>query len=94
MKTVDVLIKARNIIKRHGWTQGTMGNCERGFCAIGALSRAGAGDIPDRAERYLDAAIGMSTVRFNDTPGRLKGEVILAFDKAIKNAKRRHIWGD
>ncbi len=96
MNTVEVLKKARNRIIRKGWTQGVFHSAEGAYCAIGALSLANTSvNTQERAERYLAAAIGgCSVIDWNDTPGRLKGEVILAFDQAIKNAKRRHVRGD
>ncbi len=108
MKTVDLLVKARRVLLRHGWTQGTYRDREGQFCATGAIRKAAGLTTPfgcvawdpmppavARASKYLANAMGVDyAARYNDTPGRLKGEVILAFDKAIKNAKRRHPLGD
>ncbi len=117
MKTVDVLIKAREYIAS-GWRRGAY--CDWGeagengccYCALGAIGMAQPGIYPSprlhdgtvrrypestRAYEYLmrvvytEHRVGVSL--WNDAPGRTVGEVLAAFDQAIKNAKRRHING-
>lgn len=98
MNTVEVLKRARNRIIRNGWTQGRYRDGVTGaYCALGAIlgQFGGMAGPTTRAEKYLMGVIGGTTISiWNDTPGRLKGEVVLAFDQAIKNAKRRHVRGD
>jgi len=99
MKTVDVLRKAKNLIKRYGWVQGRMGSKDVGFCTLGALN--GVSPMPTllgahRAREYLKAAIAINYTpihEWNDRKTTSKGLVLSVFDKAIKNAKRRHING-
>ncbi len=38
-------------------------------------------------------ALDSYIITFNDAPGRTKSEVLKAFDRAISNAKRRHLNG-
>ena len=106
MKTVDILVRARRYLKRHGWRQGMLRGHDGSVCALGALYFGGGVKSNDtanhryvanqrkRAIRYLEAVTAPGVHGWNDLPGRLKGEVILAFDRAIKNARRRHINGD
>ncbi|MDD5374457.1 hypothetical protein [Acidithiobacillus sp.] len=100
MKTIDVLRRARRRILRNGWGQG-MYRVHGAYCALGAIrlgprGKLDLGPATNRAEGYLANVVGQNRpiAMWNDTPGRLKGEVILAFDRAIKNAKRRHPKGD
>ena len=115
MKTVDVLIKAREYIVS-GWGQGAY--CNRAdekdekdcyCCALGAIGMATPGCYPNvraskkypentPAARYLNQVVspdrlGMCIAAWNDAPCRTLDEVLKAFDKAIANAKRRHING-
>ncbi len=98
LNTVEVLKRARNRIIRNGWVQGQYRNVEGAYCALGAILHGTPiiGGQITKAEQYLMGVIGENTTvsHWNDTPGRLKGEVVLAFDQAIKNAKRRHVRGD
>ncbi len=106
MKTVDVLIAARKLIStERKWLRGILCEDGRKFCAIGAIDAVGApGHTRRSAERYLDAVTG-SPILFSDRPMRQRimdfnddynvshSDVLAAFDKAIKNAKRRHLFG-
>ncbi len=108
MKTVDILIKAREYILS-GWRQHAY--CNTGekktcFCALGAIGMATPGLYPNRldsvhypeetkAAQYLGRVVGLNGIAsWNDEPGRTVGDIVTAFDLAIKNAKRRHINGD
>lgn len=99
MKTVDILIKAKNIIETFGFTKHTFGSEESGFCAIGALNHL---SVPSKrywtAMRYLSHAVQNRTgngsiALFNDSPVTSKEDVLDLFAAAIKNAKRRHSNG-
>lgn len=87
------LLHARELIDKHGWVQGVYGNPEKGFCIIGAISRACwddgvtfetqtamEGDLQRHAPGYE------SLVAFNDAKGRTKEEVLALFDRAIQEA--------
>src|SRR4051812_6916470 len=111
MKTVDVLIKARELVMT-GWTQNRY--CSTGktcFCALGAIGMVCPGTYPgvDAAEdkdgksnypegtlaaKYLAAALpvgNFGVASWNDAPGRTVGEVVQVFNRAIANARRRHL---
>ncbi len=97
MRVVDVLVKSLNYLKRHGWTQGLLEDEDGRVCALGALyysNYRASHKTRLNATRYLAAVTSPGVWGWNDTPGRLKGEVILAYEKAINNARRRHIKGD
>jgi len=74
-----------------GWSEGRA--CS--FCAMGALWRvAGGAELPEATgilERALDgvgAWPGMSVISFNDSPYRLKEDVLKLYDVAIEIAGR------
>lgn len=96
MKTVDILIAARKKLVKYGWVQGHYGCEDDGFCALGAIFNA-SGDnasyTENTAKKYLEAVVGGSIPNYNDNPHRTKADVLAAYDKAIKNARRRHISG-
>ncbi len=99
MKTVDILIEARKLIA-NGWATGTGHRIKGGrhhFCSLGALDRV-AGASSERAKAYLLAVINDGSFTeiagiavWNDRSS--KKQVLAGFDKAIKNASRRHING-
>lgn len=87
MKPSTVLKKARKLIER-GWCRYTKSRRFRvdgpmHYCAIGAIEKAG-GNTEHRD--ILRQAIGSGIVRFNDSDGRKKADVLRAFDRAIKLA--------
>lgn len=101
MKTVDILIEARALIVA-GWTRGVLHNNYGGkdrFCSLGALDAVGySNGVPIvNAERYLRRVVGgndgVRIAEWNDDKKTSKKDVLLAFDRAIKNARRRHING-
>ena len=88
MDVHEVLVAARNLIDREGWTQNHYGRPGRGFCVYGACGAAehgsalcgGYGPAEDVMRKVLGAP---QLAAWNDTPGRTKAEVLAAFDKAI-----------
>ncbi len=105
MKTVDVLVQARELIAAGGLAK--LNFEQRGaYCTLGAIRRI-IGPIESfwysdtRPGRYLRAAIAengydrsLGIPSWNDAPSRTKEEVLAVYDTAIKNARRRHIRGD
>lgn len=77
--------RAADIIKRHGWTQGSYGNHDRGFCIWGALLEAFPEPLPmgtfyevvDDLEREIQ---GGRLPHWNDEPDRTKEQVIAALE--------------
>lgn len=99
---LKILIEARRAIAEIGWTQELYARDGRGyechprnvdavcFCSIGALVRASDGSEAGylEAETVLSQAMGGFIIPFNDEPGRTKGEILAAFDRAIASAER------
>lgn len=85
MRTRDVLREAAKVIEKYGWHQNDYGNESQGFCAIGALSKAGPLADIDTAIRALQKHVRrLSIADWNDKPGRTKEEVL----KALRGAAR------
>lgn len=84
----EALIKARALIKDHGWVQNQPGSHRDGFCMIGALAEICPMRQPDVFFEAVDALRDttgyMHVTSFNDAEGRTKEEVIQAFDRAIE----------
>lgn len=79
-----ILERAKNLINAHGWTQGTYGSEDEGFCLMGAVSRANDDVIPWGAIDHLVSALGSEQIiGWNDTFGRTKEEVLDLFDRTI-----------
>ncbi len=85
-----VLLKAADILREHGWCQGTIRDRQGRRCAVGAILMAdlmvGAAFALPRSP-YADLAMrkmlpdqGVST--WNDEPGRTVEEVIEAMERA------------
>lgn len=103
MTVREVLVKARALVEK-GWTQGTFARNADGvpvpfyfkdatcWCGDGALLKAANYDpikrrgLYNRARRAMDAAIGGLFPKFNDDG--TKAQVLEAFDKAIKAARK------
>ena len=97
MNEHEVLVKARNLLDRDGWTQGRFGDVGGPYCARGALVVAAGAPRPatvppsrhcgalNSAYHLLQLIVGVETIGadWNDTPGRTKEEVLAAFDAAI-----------
>lgn len=49
------LLKAADLIEKHGWTQTIMGSTSTGFCAIGAMRKAVTVNVP--RSRNLNVAL-------------------------------------
>jgi hypothetical protein len=88
MTTLQILKKARERIAK-GWTKGDMRKRVKdgmAYCALGAIKASGAKAYA-QAYPWLQAAVGgeeVSVMIWNDSPKRTKGEVLAAFDRAIK----------
>lgn len=87
------LLTARSLIKGHGWLQGNWGSPSRGWCIVGALREAGAGD---EALVRLGLAIPVSVggidhlsdmahvlISCNDEVMKSEDEVLAWIDRAI-----------
>ena len=60
-RDVRILEGSIEALEEYGWTQGTMGNTEVGYCATGAVSRAGRiechGDITYQEHCRIDLTV-------------------------------------
>lgn len=91
---------ARQLIQQHGWTQGTWGSPELGYCIRGALSAVMRSDsganqntrsaCVDSIELVLRAMSGgyQEVAGWNDAPGRTAGEVVAVLRQAAEVARR------
>jgi hypothetical protein len=86
----EVLVRARNLIDRHGWQQGDMGNANEGYCIEGACRAAGS-DYGDWSEVRAPLGIAIPFV-WNDEPGRTKEEVLAVLDAAIAATAPPPLW--
>ena len=84
--THEVLVKARNIIDRRGWWDGTGKSCY-GECVITAIVKSERSRSQVVRDRFAEAAGSGARADFldiwNDAEGRTKDEVLAAFDRAI-----------
>lgn len=61
MKESEILLGAADIIERYGWTAGTFGDRERGFCTLGAImASAKTKTIGSGAEFWVAKTLGLS----------------------------------
>lgn len=98
MSTAEVLREAKRLIEAGTWVQGdelaTGGQAHNCYCAATAISAAydkhhtnarlsGVFEVIGLFKKVVgfDPNTGLGT--WNDTPGRTKAEVLLAFDNAI-----------
>lgn len=92
LKVASVLEKAKAKLEKYGWVQGKMGSTKCGFCSMGAVRSATRDpSMETKAITYLAQAIGAADyliVGWNDSAKRKKPQVLRAFDRAIKTAKR------
>jgi len=91
---ISIFTGAKEIVAE-GWCQGNYCNVIHGrrcFCAVGAMITASRrlGEDVDETDKALQALTGhaqatrgMTTVAFNDTPGRKVEEIIQLFDELI-----------
>lgn len=92
----QVLERAANIIKEHGWVRGAFYREGQGFCAIGAI-RAAAGHDPGTIGAYKPAMQRLATLigalngkgqtmigNWNDGKATNKEEVIAALQAAAR----------
>lgn len=93
------------IARRGGWVKGTYAKTASGkttdilspdaaaFCSIGAIMKVGMGgpgSMYPHACNHLAVASGIFDIpAFNDKPATTKRQVLAAFDKAIKHARKR-----
>lgn len=81
------LLAMRDLLKKYGWVRGEYGSCERGFCLLGAYSKACLNH--DIAEHHftepegakwaapLEVALGKADISFyNDYKAKSAEEVI------------------
>lgn len=88
MTTHEVLVAARNLIDRKGWSPYASGGPtmpEAAQCAGLACAAANGalGGVSLDASRALREVVGGDVYDWNDAPGRTKEEVLTAFDEAI-----------
>lgn len=101
MTPVEVLKKAKALIEERGWCRREYKDTRGCYCSLGACYVAsgyeveGASVLHDgdvtayaTAEKALERAIDSAVIRWNDSPGRTKDEVLAAFDKAIALAEQ------
>jgi hypothetical protein len=82
---VEILSKARELLERGGWCQGTEYNYRGQRCLVGAVYYV--------APTYLDARVAVAALQretdgawpafWNDKPGRTKEEVFELIDRVI-----------
>lgn len=84
-KADPILMKAADLIEKHGHVKGHPGSEELGYCAIGAICAAdfsfdGMISIPNMFSRIdlLAKVVSSLVPRWNDAPERTKEEVIAA----------------
>lgn len=84
----EALIAGREKVAS-GWRQGSYGDDEAGYCAIGGMVRGG-DRTPTAALLYLAQATGVADWteldQWNDAEGRTQTDVLDAYDHAIKLA--------
>lgn len=96
-KYQKVLREIKDLLKKHGWTQGAYKNHD-GLCLVGALyeacSRVSLTDRPIQAEvqTYISDAVGETAghcttiTAWNDNENRTKKQVLKMLDLAIEKA--------
>ena len=95
MKPSEICLKAKDVLRERGWTQGRMRNDDGAFCVWGALVVADAGRVTldysmsaAWARSALAAAVGDPSVGlWNDVPGRTLDEVLAALDQAAERLR-------
>ncbi len=93
---VKLLTEARGLIENNGWCQGALWNNSGEYCIYGALFHVHCGSPHGNVTSILaeartslclaskaQPATPSGLVKWNNTPGRTKEEVLAAFDKAI-----------
>lgn len=93
----DVAAAIRGAIKRietAGWTQKYLGDDDRGYCMVGAITAGWSNSVACNVttaelgrwlEPFVEESVGVSPIRiitmFNDAPGRTKEEVLFHMNK-------------
>lgn len=72
-QAAKLMREAAKLLDAHGWRKGKYGDCEEGFCLVGALNKAGITLGVIRPSLW--ALFNMSPFNWNDAPGRTKEEV-------------------
>lgn len=97
--TPECLLSMRDLIVKHGWVRHEYGNCDRGFCLLGAYSRACLNwDIEERGHepemlgggwsRPLENALEISDVTlFNDWELKDQAEAIALLETTAAKLK-------
>jgi hypothetical protein len=96
----QVLLDAADLIKQHGWTQGTYRNRTGEFCMVGALwaamlkqndtdwmdryNTSYTYDLLHKAMNLGEKVVAGSPAGWNDRPGRTKRRVIRRLRKSAK----------
>jgi hypothetical protein len=83
---------AAEVIRQYGWVQGEMGDEEKGFCVMGAISRATApASSPEWAFEFFRRAVGCRggfISVWNDLGGRKPEAVLKGLERAAKLAEK------
>lgn len=73
------LLKAADYIEEHAWCQGTIEDSAGRVCLVGALTKVGGWESYATVTDDLSHVLGNTNiVRWNNTPGRTKAEVVAA----------------
>lgn len=87
----DYLVRAADLIRRHGWVQRKDGSRGSGFCLVGALVYVhsfGGGDVETYHEAFdaLSRVVGTRNIAaWNDTEGRSREDVLTALETAFRS---------
>jgi hypothetical protein len=97
----EVLVAAKQLIERVGWTQSWFVKRNNqgkviAYCAAGAINRATLEEdeggisanrtLCAQSRNHFSKVVGTPIVEFNDAPNTTKEQVLQAFDKAIESA--------
>lgn len=82
----------KDVILNYGWIKNQMGNCDTGFCLVGAIDHyLGTEELTHDVTRFInieeaiEKAAGRRIVAFNDMVATSKKDVLDVIDKAIVN---------
>jgi len=91
MKTSEVLYRARDYIRDHGWIQGSFGERGGPRCMDGALLSVRDTEFMEwvSLDRYLDRVCGCLSMEFNDRHCKSADDAIAA----PRNSRRHRVCG-
>lgn len=90
MKKSEVVEGAAEVIRTYGWTKGSFGSDERGYCLMGAASRF-MWDHNENASFYIQDVIAVgipnrgNPILFNDYRAKKVEDVLDVLDRAAKH---------